>query len=311
MVLLFRTSGRRLRTLSIYTNGAFPGPYNCTNLALGIYKFELTVTDNAGATGKDTVTITINQATNQPPVANAGVDINITLPTNSVTLSGSGTDADGTITSYQWAKVSGPTQYTIASPNSAKTTVSNLSQGIYKFELTVTDNGGATAKSSMQVTVNAAPANQPPIANAGANINITLPANSTTLSGSGTDADGTVTSYQWTKISGPSQFTIVSPAAAKTTVNNLAQGIYKFQLTVTDNDGATGKDTATVTVNAAPISLRLLMPGPISILRFPLIVLHYRALVRTLMELLLRINGRRSQVRLNSRLFLQQLQKHR
>jgi len=33
-------------------------------------------------------------APNQPPVANAGADKNNKLPTNSVTLTGSGSDAD-------------------------------------------------------------------------------------------------------------------------------------------------------------------------------------------------------------------------
>ncbi|MGN6399892.1 MAG: PKD domain-containing protein, partial [Flavisolibacter sp.] len=43
-------------------------------------------------------------ATNQPPVANAGADKTITLPTSSVTLSGSGSDADGSISKYSWTK---------------------------------------------------------------------------------------------------------------------------------------------------------------------------------------------------------------
>ena len=78
------------------------------NLSEGVYQFELTVTDNKGATGKDTVQITVNAAANISPTANAGGDQTITLPTNTVTLSGSGTDPDGTISSYSWTKISGP-----------------------------------------------------------------------------------------------------------------------------------------------------------------------------------------------------------
>jgi lysophospholipase L1-like esterase len=99
---------------------------------------------------------------NQPPVANAGADISITLPSNSITLNGSGTDADGNIASYQWNKISGPTPYSISTPGAASTTVNNLEQGIYQFELTVTDNGGLTAKDIISVTVNAAPPPPPP-----------------------------------------------------------------------------------------------------------------------------------------------------
>ena len=46
------------------------------NLAAGLYSFQLKVTDNAGATGFDTVNINVNNTApvNQPPVANAGID---------------------------------------------------------------------------------------------------------------------------------------------------------------------------------------------------------------------------------------------
>ncbi|HMU46596.1 MAG TPA: hypothetical protein PKC72_09520, partial [Chitinophagaceae bacterium] len=41
---------------------------------------------------------------NQSPTANAGPDQTITLPVNTVTVNGSGTDPDGTITAYLWTK---------------------------------------------------------------------------------------------------------------------------------------------------------------------------------------------------------------
>jgi hypothetical protein len=93
---------------------------------------------------------------------------------------------------------------------------------------------------------------KPPVANAGADKTVTLPANSTTLAGSGTDADGTITGYSWTKTAGPAQFTINTPTAATTTVSNLIEGTYTFRLTVTDNDGAARFDDVQVVVSAAP-----------------------------------------------------------
>ncbi len=119
----------------------------------GIYQFQLTVTDNQGATGTDTVTVTVNPA-NIAPTANAGPDQIITLPTNTVTLFGSGNDPDGNIASYQWTKISGPSQYNIASSTQAQTVINNLVQGVYQFQLTVTDNLGATGKDTVKVTVN-------------------------------------------------------------------------------------------------------------------------------------------------------------
>ena len=57
------------------------------------------------------------------------------------------------------------------------------------------------------------------------------------------------------QISGPSTSIIASAASASTAVTTLVQGVYKFQLTVTDNLGATGLDTVQVTVNAAGSTL--------------------------------------------------------
>jgi chitodextrinase len=97
----------------------------------GSYTFEFKVTDNLGATGRDTIQITVNnasQSVNQAPTANAGPDVNITLPVNSVTLNGGGNDPDGTIASYQWTKISGPSQYNIVSANQSQSTMNNLVQ---------------------------------------------------------------------------------------------------------------------------------------------------------------------------------------
>jgi Secretion system C-terminal sorting domain/PKD domain len=228
-----------------------------SNLVQGVYSFRLQVTDNSGATASDTVKVTVNAVPpgNQPPIANAGTDIIITLPTNIITLNGTASnDPDGTIAAYAWTRVSGPAQFTIANAGAASTVLSNLVQGVYTFRLQVLDNGGATASDTITVTVNAAPppVNQPPVANAGADISITLPINTATLNGTASsDPDGTIAAYTWSKISGPAQFTIVNPGSASTVLGNLVQGVYTFRLQVFDNGGASATATVTVTVNAA------------------------------------------------------------
>ena len=211
--------------------------------------FQLKVTDNDAATGLNTVQITVNAA-NIAPTANAGTNQVITLPLNTVSLNGTGTDSDGTISSYLWTKISGPAGGTITSANSTSTTVTALIQGVYVFQLKVTDNNGATAVSNVQVSVNAA--NIAPTANAGADQSITLPLNTVSLNGTGTDTDGTISSYLWTKTSGPAA-TITNNASATTSVTGLVQGVYQFQLKVTDNNGATAVSNVQITVNAANI----------------------------------------------------------
>ncbi|RAU82422.1 PKD domain-containing protein [Pontibacter arcticus] len=84
-------------------------------------------------------------AGNQPPVANAGPDKNVSLPTNTVTLNGEGTDSDGTIESYTWSQVSGPNTATFSSKTVQAPVVSNLVSGKYIFSLVVKDNSTASS----------------------------------------------------------------------------------------------------------------------------------------------------------------------
>lgn len=91
---------------------------------------------------------------NKPPKAVAGPDQVITLPIDSVLLDGrQSSDPDGTISSYLWTKISGPSSFTISSSSVAITIVKILVEGVYQFELKVTDNGGLTAKDTIQITV--------------------------------------------------------------------------------------------------------------------------------------------------------------
>lgn len=103
--------------------------------------------------------------------------------------------------------------------------------------------------------------NKVPVANAGSSATITLPTNSVTLTGAGSDADGQVVSYLWSQVSGPAITSIVNPGAASTLINNFSEGTYVFQLLVTDDKGATGSDTATVIVNPSPIQTVTLQPS--------------------------------------------------
>lgn len=218
----------------------------------GSYVFRFTVTDNMGATAFDDVMLTVNPAVvaNVPPTANAGADKAITLPTSTSSFTGSGTDSDGTISSYSWAKTSGPT-VTMSGANTQTLSLSAINQaGAYNFRLTVTDNMGATAFDDVILTVNAAP-NVAPTANAGADKTITLPTNSVSLVGSGADSDGTISAYLWRQVSGPNTATLANAATATLAASALIQGTYVFELKVTDNGTLTGIDTVNVIVQAA------------------------------------------------------------
>ena len=226
---------------------------NVTGLAAGTYIFELTVTDSKGLTGAARVTVTVKPASNKLPVANAGNAIQVQLPLNTASLDGSAsTDADGQITTWLWQKTAGPAGGDLTAAGAAKTNVNNLQEGSYTFQLTITDNSGGSNSATVNVVVlPAIVPNKPPVANAGNNIQVQLPLNTAPLDGSGSaDADGQITTWLWQKTAGPAGGDLTAAAAAKTNVNNLQEGSYTFQLTVTDNDG--GSNSATVNVVVLP-----------------------------------------------------------
>ncbi|ULQ57956.1 PKD domain-containing protein [Flavihumibacter rivuli] len=217
------------------------------NLVMGTYTFRLTVTDDKGATATDDISVLVNEAviTNQAPVANAGGNQTIHLPQNALTLSGSASsDPDGSIASYLWRQVSGPSTATLTSANTVNLTASNLVRGNYSFSLQVTDNKGATGSTTVWVTVN-----QPPVAEPGSDKTIYLPNDSIALSGSAsTDIDGTITTYAWRQLSGPAAASFSAATGEKVTVSKLIEGTYTIQLTVTDNRGGTSSKNINVTV---------------------------------------------------------------
>jgi hypothetical protein len=227
-------------------------------LITGVYQFELMVTDDKGASGKDTLMITVSNGSgsNQPPVANAGPDQTITLPRDSVLLNGNlSMDPDGTIISYLWTKISGPVSGGFTSPGTVQNWARFLSPGIYVFQLAVTDNGGLTGKDTVQITVNAASGNQPPVANAGPDATVNFdfqdcvtPVTATLNGNASFDPDGSIVAWSWTRLNQEPAL-IASPSSAVTQVSNLLGARYIFRLEVTDNNGLTDDDTVVINVN--------------------------------------------------------------
>ncbi len=126
------------------------------NLTPGIYLFELKVTDNSESTVTDTVMVTADEVlpNNRPPIANAGMDQIIVLPTNNGILDGSlSHDPDNNISAYLWSKVSGPSSYYITRPNEIQTQVLSLSKGVYQFELKIRDAAGSINADTVTIAV--------------------------------------------------------------------------------------------------------------------------------------------------------------
>jgi hypothetical protein len=229
---------------------------NATFSVAGTYVLRLTASDSAlSASSPVTITVLSAPPVNQPPVVSAGANQTISLPA-AASLNGTVTDdglpnPPGAVT-VTWSKDSGPGTVTFVNPAAKVTTTTFSVAGTYVLRLTASDSS-LSASSTVTITVNPTPANQPPVVNAGSNQTITLPA-AASLNGTVTD-DGlpsppaTVT-VAWSKDSGPGTVTFANPAAKVTTATFSVAGTYVLKLTASDS-ALTASANITVTVNAA------------------------------------------------------------
>lgn len=218
-----------------------------TNLVEGEYSFQLTVTDNNDASVFDIVKVSVLPASFAPPIVNAGVDQEITLPTNQITLTGAATATSGTIVNTVWTKTVGP-DATLSGASTLTLQVTNMAEGTYVFTLTATDDQGKSVSDNVQVIVKPIPPNQAPLVSAGINQSLLLPLASLELQGTATDTDGTVTSVKWTKLQGP-DVTLSNDATLNLTITDIVQGAYIFRLSATDNEGAVGSDQVIIVIS--------------------------------------------------------------
>jgi hypothetical protein len=100
----------------------------------------------------------------------------------------------------------------------------------------------------------------PPTANAGPSQVIQLPVNTTSVTGTGTTTNKSITGYLWSLVSGPNVPVINSPSSPTTTINNLIAGTYYFQFLVIDDAGLTGTDTMAIVVKPIVVQTITLQP---------------------------------------------------
>jgi hypothetical protein len=223
----------------------------------GTYVFKLTVTDNAGATDTDFVRVVVGSTssgsttTNAAPVARAGSDVTITLPNSTVYLYGNTSTDDGSIASYRWTKLSGPSTGNLSNTTSYKAQAWGLVAGTYVYRLTVKDNAGLTDTDDVQVivkssTTSSTSTNTAPVVKAGSDFTLKLPASTAYCQGTASDADG-IASWNWVKLTGPS-CELSNTTSSKLTAWRMVAGSYVFRLTVKDKKGASAYDDIKIVV---------------------------------------------------------------
>jgi len=224
---------------------------------IGEYSIELIVNDGEFDSAPDTITIqiTTEAVANNAPTANAGNEQTV-LESTEVTLNGNGFDSDGSVDSFLWTQISGPS-VSLANENNATTTFDAPtvdSNTTLIFRLTVTDNASDSTTSDVTINILDKESNNlAPTANAGDDQTI-IESLTVDLNGSGSDTDGNIVSFEWKQTSGPS-VTLDNPNTAFTSFqapNVDGDSILIFELTVVDNIGASATDS--ITVNVTDIS---------------------------------------------------------
>ncbi|MGY3439856.1 MULTISPECIES: PKD domain-containing protein [unclassified Marinovum] len=203
-----------------------------TYLDDGVYTVTVTVTDDDGGIGDDTLTVTVN---NVAPTVVAGAD-QVIDENDMITLAATFTDPgtlDTHVVSVDWGDGS-------AAGSGLTGSHTYLDDGVYTVTVTVTDDDGGIGDDTLTVTVN----NVAPTVVAGAdqvideNDMITLAA---TFTDPGT-LDTHVVSVDWGDGS-------AAGSGLTDSHTYLDDGVYTVTVTVTDDDGGIGDDTLTVTVN--------------------------------------------------------------
>ncbi|XP_029098817.1 dyslexia-associated protein KIAA0319 homolog isoform X2 [Monodon monoceros] len=220
----------------------------------GDYTFQLMVTDSSRQQSTAVVTVIVQPEDNRPPKAVAGPDQELVFPVESTTLDGSRSSDDHGIVFYHWEHVRGPSAVEMENIDKAVATVSGLQVGTYHFRLAVKDQQGLSSTTTLSVTVRKEN-NSPPRAQAGGRHVLVLPNNSITLDGSRSTDDQGIVSYLWIRDGqSPAAGDVMDGSDHSTALQltNLVEGVYTFHLRVTDSQGASDMDTATVEVRPDP-----------------------------------------------------------
>jgi hypothetical protein len=145
-----------------------------------------------------------------------------------------------------------------ASPNTQGTYIPG--ENIYQWMLR---QGDTTLVGQSVVIV--PPANKPPVALITNPIDtISQPVDSIRLTCTNSyDSDGKIVSYVWKQTAGPVIVGVVKNADSSITVSHLANGSYTFQLTVTDNSGASVSTYAYVVERFVPCPPVVVCPPPV------------------------------------------------
>jgi gliding motility-associated-like protein len=135
-------------------------PYNFiwTSVSAGTHAVSARATDNLGGIGSST-TISITVDGPASPVVEAGENVFLTLPENSLTMNPT-ISSDGPVET-NWTQVEGPNTASMSDPNADQVNISDLIEGTYVFEISVTNASGIGTTDLITITVTASGSENP------------------------------------------------------------------------------------------------------------------------------------------------------
>ncbi|KAG7209539.1 hypothetical protein KM043_015619 [Ampulex compressa] len=187
------------------------------------------------------------------PLLVSAMSKNVRLPENNVTLSVYTVPGENGNEhyNYAWNLLSQPEGYTgiITDQNRMTVKLSNLSEGLYTFKVTVSS---PTAYGETYANVTVLPPkriNQPPVAIISpASQIVKLPNSGAVLDGSSSKDDDKIVLYHWELQQGPIGYHPNLIDTPTLQLDNLIPGNYTFKLTVEDSDHISNSTSANVTV---------------------------------------------------------------
>jgi hypothetical protein len=183
-----------------------------------------------------------------PPVAKAGDDQVIYVPVLTTLLDGSkSTDPDNDIKSYKWRLINGngASMHNAGNGDGRQVWASFIRDGIYQFELTVTDAGDLYSRDTIQVKLidEFAPGVAPSFGNFCDTLVLPLPEREVSYVAPafvalGDQSYGLNYGYTYKQISGPTSVTVThlkGPTSREVSMDGLTKGYYLFNVEIERN----------------------------------------------------------------------------
>ena len=228
------------------------------------YTVTLTVTDNGGVTGSTTSQVTI---TDRPPVVSFTPSPTTANTSQTITLTISSFDPDGTIstTRVDWGDtITQLYSGAITSATHSYSSTGSSTSKIFTIIVTATDNNASYTSASSQVTIN----DRVPVPSFNPSSTSLVTGQNVTLTILATDPDGSVTALKvgW----GDGNIDTLSGTATSDTHSYVSTGastskIFTITVNATDNSGSTGISSSQVTVSDRPPVIVTFTASPASV----------------------------------------------